>query len=93
MEEGRRPAPQTEQRQSVQEQQSLQEQRQSVKEQQSVQEPPAGLPMSIVLAAFFHDIVYDPRRGDNEEVSAALAAGLLRSVGVGEEVRPVVYKP
>ena len=74
VEEGRRAAPQTEQRQSV-------------------QEPPAGLPVSAVLAAFFHDIVYDPRRGDNEEASAALAADLLRSAGVGKKVRPVVYKP
>lgn len=37
------------------------------------------------LAAWFHDVVYDPARGDNEEASAALAEALLPSLGVPAE--------
>lgn len=36
----------------------------------------ASLP-SVQLGAWFHDAVYDPKRRDNEEVSAQLAEGLL----------------
>lgn len=57
-----------------------------------VREPLSECPVSVVLAAFFHDIVYDPRQGDNEEASAALAADRLRSTGVSERVRRI-YKP
>jgi predicted metal-dependent HD superfamily phosphohydrolase len=43
------------------------------------------------LAAWFHDAVYDPRRGDNEEASAQLAVELLGSLNVpsGEVARLV----
>jgi len=43
---------------------------------------PEADPMAVELAAWFHDVVYDPRRADNEEASAALAAGLLPPIGV-----------
>ena len=43
----------------------------------------ALLPRSVVLAAFFHDVVYDPRRGDNEEASADMALALLRGEPAG----------
>ena len=38
----------------------------------------SSLPRSVLLATFFHDIVYDPTRADNEEASADLALALLR---------------
>lgn len=37
---------------------------------------------AVLLAAWFHDVVYEPARGDNEEASAALAEALLPSLGV-----------
>ena len=39
-------------------------------------------PAAARLAAWFHDAVYDPRRGDNEARSAALARASLRRAGV-----------
>lgn len=41
-------------------------------------------PDAIRAAIFFHDIVYDPRRADNEEQSAAFAEMVLRRLGVRE---------
>lgn len=46
---------------------------------------------AVVLAAFWHDAVYDPRRGDNEEQSALLAGSVLRRLDLPElTVRQVV---
>jgi predicted metal-dependent HD superfamily phosphohydrolase len=40
---------------------------------------------AVRLAAWFHDAVYDPRRTDNEDMSAALAARVLPGLGVPED--------
>src|SRR5579864_7907823 len=37
-------------------------------------------PLAVRCAILFHDAVYEPRRSDNEERSAALAKTLLRGV-------------
>jgi predicted metal-dependent HD superfamily phosphohydrolase len=37
---------------------------------------------TVTLAAFLHDVIYDPQAKDNEERSAAYAREVLRSVGV-----------
>ena len=48
-------------------------------------------PAAVVLGAFWHDAVYDPRRGDNEEQSALLAEPVLRRLDLPERtVRQVV---
>jgi predicted metal-dependent HD superfamily phosphohydrolase len=39
-------------------------------------------PISVILAAWFHDFVYDSRSTDNEIQSAKLAEELLRDIGV-----------
>jgi predicted metal-dependent HD superfamily phosphohydrolase len=37
---------------------------------------------AVQLAAWFHDVIYDPRSGNNEECSAAHAASSLAALGV-----------
>jgi predicted metal-dependent HD superfamily phosphohydrolase len=41
--------------------------------------------VAVRLAAWYHDAVYDPRRADNEELSALLAARVLPEAGVPAE--------
>ena len=56
--------------------------------------PGTPLPAAVVLAAYWHDAVYDPRRDDNEVRSAELAAealvGLGRPHALVDEVRRLV---
>jgi predicted metal-dependent HD superfamily phosphohydrolase len=40
----------------------------------------ASDPATVALAAWYHDVVYDPRRGDNEQVSAERARAGLRGL-------------
>lgn len=39
-------------------------------------------PSEAAIAVWFHDAIYDPRRGDNEDRSAELAGDVLRQAGV-----------
>jgi predicted metal-dependent HD superfamily phosphohydrolase len=43
-------------------------------------------PGAIVFAVCYHDIVYDPKRGDNEDLSAELAKERLAAAGIEEGV-------
>ena len=45
---------------------------------------PPGDEKAIVLAAWFHDAIYDPRSGNNERRSADLATQALREIGVSQ---------
>jgi predicted metal-dependent HD superfamily phosphohydrolase len=47
-------------------------------------------PDAVRLAAWYHDVVYDPRRGDNEGVSAERARAGLRGLVPPEQVEEVV---
>ena len=47
-------------------------------------------PDALRLAAWYHDVVYDPRRGDNEQVSAERARAGLRGLVPPERVEEVV---
>ncbi|MDK3257235.1 HD domain-containing protein [Blastococcus capsensis] len=47
-------------------------------------------PDAVRLAAWYHDVVYDPQRPDNEEVSAARAQAGLRGLVPDERVAEVV---
>jgi len=47
-------------------------------------------PDAVRLAAWYHDVVYDPRRGDNEQVSAERARAGLRGLVPPERVEEVV---
>jgi predicted metal-dependent HD superfamily phosphohydrolase len=42
-------------------------------------------PMSVTLAAWFHDVIYDSRSTDNETKSAKLAGELLQDIGISIE--------
>ena len=43
-------------------------------------------PGEVELAIWFHDAVYDTRRGDNEQKSAAWAEAVIRQAGLGGEM-------
>jgi predicted metal-dependent HD superfamily phosphohydrolase len=50
----------------------------------------AADPDAVRLAAWYHDVVYDPRRDDNEQVSAERAGAGLRGLVPEERVAEVV---
>ena len=52
-------------------------------QQASTIRPRLEAPAEVELALWYHDVVYDPHRGDNEERSAAFAAEQLRSLPPG----------
>lgn len=50
----------------------------------NVHRPALGDPAAVDLAIFYHDAVYEPARGDNEESSAAHARTSLEVLGLPE---------
>ncbi|HEX2203282.1 MAG TPA: hypothetical protein VHG91_08290 [Longimicrobium sp.] len=48
-------------------------------------------PAEVELALWYHDAVYDPKRGDNEERSADLARDELRAQGLAESSIDTVH--
>jgi len=50
----------------------------------------AADPDAVRLAAWYHDVVYDPERGDNEQVSAERARAGLRGLVLDERLDEVV---
>jgi predicted metal-dependent HD superfamily phosphohydrolase len=50
----------------------------------------ARQPAAVELALWFHDAVYDPKRADNEERSAALAVRCFVDAGLAETVSKLV---
>jgi predicted metal-dependent HD superfamily phosphohydrolase len=49
----------------------------------------ARQPEAVELAVWFHDAVYDPKRPDNEEQSAAMAKCCLETAGLADLARTV----
>ncbi|MCE0556640.1 hypothetical protein [Motilimonas sp. E26] len=43
-------------------------------------------PLSLALAIWFHDVIYDPRKSNNEEASADLACAYLTQCGCAQEI-------
>jgi predicted metal-dependent HD superfamily phosphohydrolase len=52
--------------------------------------PAAADPDAVRLAAWYHDVVYDPERADNEQVSAERARAGLRGLVTDERLDEVV---
>ena len=50
----------------------------------------AADPAAVALAAWYHDVAYDPRRDDNEQVSAERARAGLRGLVPAERLEEVV---
>ncbi len=44
------------------------------------------------FSIWFHDVIYDPKRQDNEEKSAEFAAGALTRLGVPEHIVVIVHE-
>ncbi|MFQ4139824.1 N-methyl-D-aspartate receptor NMDAR2C subunit [Nodosilinea sp. PGN35] len=51
----------------------------------------AQSPGAVELALWFHDVVYDPRRADNEAQSAAWASRVIDGVGGGPVLQQTVH--